>query len=117
MDAIRRRAAPATTLSMVAGLLVLSQAGCREDGPPTMDELQAAYGRAAAISGGKHDPSLTIVGTDCAQADAGRYLCQVGYRRAQQVTDRVFIDAALFQRSGGDWQLLSGLCRRPDPSG
>ncbi len=99
---------------LLIGACPLVAASCGPaDLPPTLAELQAAYAREAADSTALHDPTLTIVGIDCAGTGEGRYLCQVGYRSARQTSDRVYIDAALFTRDPrGTWTLQSGLCRR-----
>jgi hypothetical protein len=105
-----------TYAGLAVGACALVLAACdRSEAPPTVAELQAAYARQAATSKAQHDSSLKIVGVDCAAAGKGRYLCQVGYKSGRQISNRVYIDAALFTRDPhGDWTLQSGLCRRAD---
>ncbi len=103
-----------TYWGLLIGACPLVAAGCGPvDAPPTLAELQAAYAREAANSKVLHDPTLTIVGIDCAGAGDGQYFCQIGYRTTRQTGNRVYIDAALFTRDPrGSWTLQSGLCRR-----
>jgi hypothetical protein len=81
--------------------------------PPALSDLQAAYDREALRATKLHDPGLKIVGADCSPAEEGSYLCQIGYQKARQTSDRVFLDGALFVRDRrGTWTLINGLCRR-----
>jgi len=79
---------------------------------PSVGDLQRAYEREATIPDGKHDPDLVVVGADCVARNDQRYFCQVGFKRSEENSDRVYLDAALIERREGQWKLLSGLCRR-----
>ena len=79
---------------------------------PSIGDLQRAYDREAADGGNKHDKDLVIVGVDCAASGATRYICQVGFKRSEENSDRVYLDAALLERQSEGWKLLRGLCRR-----
>ena len=83
------------------------------DAPPTTPELQAAYDREVEVAGSLHDKDLKIVGADCHPGDPGKFVCQVGFVEANIDPDRVYLDAALVERTeAGQWKLLRGLCRR-----
>ena len=79
---------------------------------PSVGDLQRAYEREAAIPDGKHDPDVVVVGVDCAARGEQRYFCQVGFKRSEENSDRVYLDAAVVERENGRWKLRSGLCRR-----
>ena len=56
---------------------------------------------------------MQIVGVDCHPGTNGRYTCEVGFVKTDYDRTRVFLDAALVERSASkDWTLLRGLCRR-----
>jgi len=79
---------------------------------PSIGDLQRAYEREATIPDGKHDPDVVVVGVDCSARGEQRYFCQVGFKRSEENTDRVYLDAAVVERQNGRWKLRSGLCRR-----
>lgn len=80
---------------------------------PDAAAVQAAYDRAAASAEDRHDADVRILGVDCAEAGGTRVTCTVGFAKTDEASDRVYLDSALVERrSGGDWTLLQGLCRR-----
>jgi hypothetical protein len=88
-------------------------AGTADPGPPTIMDVQAAYDRAALAARELHDKDLKIVGVDCHPGTSGRYTCEVGFVKTDYDRTRVFLDAALVERSASkEWTLLRGLCRR-----
>ncbi len=66
--------------------------------------MQSAYDREAAVAGALHDPDVVIVGVDCAAFDATKFTCQVGFKKRDENSDRVYLDAALIERERGGWE-------------
>ena len=80
---------------------------------PSLQDIQAAYDKAAALAGELHDKDLKIVGVDCHPGTGAKFYCQVGFVKTEYDPARVFLDAALVERNASrDWTLLRGLCRR-----
>jgi len=80
--------------------------------PPSVGDLQRAYDREASFAGADHDEDVVIVGADCSTDGETRYVCQVGFKRSNENSERVYLDGALLERENGQWKLLRGLCRR-----
>lgn len=80
---------------------------------PSINDLQDAFDREASVAGGFHDKDLKIVGVDCQPDGQRKFVCQVGFVKTAERSDRVYIDAASIERTAdGNWKLLRGLCRR-----
>jgi len=78
----------------------------------SVNELQEAYTRAAALPGSKHRESLQIVGSEC-EASGEKFSCQIGFVIANEDANRVYLDVATLKRDdNGQLLLTSGLCLR-----
>ncbi len=96
-----------TASASLAGFLALHMR------PADIPALQAAFDREASVAGSDHDKDLQIVGMDCKPNAESKLSCQIGFIKRNEGGDRVYLDAALFERRmTGEWKLLRGLCRR-----
>jgi hypothetical protein len=79
---------------------------------PDASIIQAAYEREESSGDERHSKSLRLLDASCETSAADTYLCQVTFLSIDDPTQRRYYDVVIAARSGADWQLKSGLCKR-----
>jgi hypothetical protein len=93
-----------------------SLVGLSCEGGPTLSTIQSAYEREAASGSSLHDRGLRVLESKChgsAGEHAGeKFLCEVRFISNGDPTERLYFDIVAVTRTGNNWELTSGLCRR-----
>ena len=73
--------------------------------------LETIGDREAVAAAELHDADIKIVGLDCMpESGARKFVCQIGFVRTNEHSDRIYLDAALVERiEREEWKLLRGL--------
>ena len=103
--------------AVAAGVIVCLSPGpaaaATEPEGPTVAIIQAAYEQQAANGDKRHDKDLELVAADCSRAPAlDQHLCWVTFTTRTNPEKPLYFDVAVIERSGGTWDLKSGLCKR-----
>ena len=82
----------------------------------TVSTIQAAYQLESEASGSRHDRGLKVVEARChdkaGDSAESSFLCEVQFISTSDPTERLYFDIVAVTRSGDDWKLVSGLCKR-----
>jgi len=83
---------------------------------PTVSTIQAAYQLESQSSGSRHDSGLKVVEAKChdkaSDSVESSFLCEVQFISTSDPAERLYFDIVAVTRTGDDWKLLSGLCKR-----
>ena len=92
------------------------QTGLPCGGAPDVSTIQSAYERETGSGNNLHDSGLRVIEAKC-HGDAGqrvgvKYLCEVKFISTGDPSERLYFDIVAVTRSGNEWKLASGLCKR-----
>ena len=89
---------------------------CGSPPDPTASIIQSAYELESQSSGSRHDLGLKVVEAKChdkaAASTDSSFLCEVQFVSTGDTTERLYFDIIAVTRTGDDWKLVSGLCKR-----
>ena len=92
------------------------QTGLSCGGAPDVSTIQSAYELETGSGNKLHDSGLRVIEAKChddaGQRDGKKYLCEVKFISTSDATERLYFDILAVTRSGDQWKLASGLCRR-----
>jgi len=92
------------------------QTGLSCGGAPDVSTIQSAYELETGPGDNPHDRGLRVIEAKChddaSQRVGEKYLCEVKFISTSDPTERLYFDIVAVTRSGDQWTLASGLCKR-----
>jgi hypothetical protein len=77
---------------------------------PDIAAIQTAYEREASAGSVLHDLGLQVLEANCHDNGTGTFLCEVTFI-SKGDPERPYFDIITLARTGGGWELKSGLCK------
>jgi hypothetical protein len=87
-------------------------ARCGMAGAPDAPNIQSAYWRESSNGSELHDKGLQVIAAACNAHVEGTYLCEISFVSNGDPDQRLYFDVVAVARTGGEWELKSGLCKR-----
>jgi hypothetical protein len=79
---------------------------------PDVAAIQTAYEREASALSALHDNGLQVLQAECHDDGTNKFICELTFITKGD-PERPYFDIVSVARTGGGWELKSGLCKRP----